>query len=332
MRCHRPANARDRARSRVGVTEIRAGVTRRDALVGGATLATAALWAALARGQNRTRLILLGTGGGPRPRKANSASAQAIVIDDQIHIVDCGDGVARQLVSAGLSLDRLRNVFITHLHSDHTADYGNLIWLAWAAGLQTGIDTWGPAPLRHMTEVFFQMNAADIQGRIASEGRVPLAPLVRVHEIAIGGQVLEAGHLKVTAAMVNHPPMVPSFAFRFDTAERSIVVSGDTTRSSHLVALARGADVLVHSAFYPAAVDRLIARVPNAATLKQTIYGGQTSVEDAGRAAQEAGVKTLVLSHLIPADDPTVTDDMWIAGARAQFKGEVIVGKDLMEI
>ena len=93
---------------------------------------------------------------------------------------------------------------------------------------------------------------------------------------------------------MEHPPLVPSFAFRFDTADRSIVISGDTARSDRLVELAKGADVLVHSAVYMPAVDRLIARVPNATLLKQSIIAGQTSVEDAGQVAQAAGVKTLI--------------------------------------
>ena len=87
---------------------------------------------------DRTRLILLGTGGGPRPRKTSSASAQVIVRNNAAYVIDCGDGVARQLVSAGVPLVSLRHVFITHQHSDHNADYGNLIWLAWAK-----IHTWG---------------------------------------------------------------------------------------------------------------------------------------------------------------------------------------------
>jgi len=99
----------------------------------------------------RTRLILLGTGGGPRPKKAVSAPAQVILVNDTPYVVDCGDGVARQLSSAGVSLAKLRHVFITHHHSDHNADYGNLILLAWASGLSTQVDAWGPPPLTKMT-------------------------------------------------------------------------------------------------------------------------------------------------------------------------------------
>ena len=306
---------------------------RRDVLAGVSAAAAAALapWP-LAAQRGKTRLILLGTGGGPRPRKANSASAQVIVIDGAAYVVDCGDGVARQLAFAGVPLPALRHIFLTHQHSDHTADYGNLMWLAWTAGLRTRVDTWGPPPLGKMTRLFFEMNAADIDTRIADEGRVPLVPLVHVHELTAAGQVFQDEHVKVTAALVRHPPVVPAFGYRFDAADRSIVISGDTAPSDDVIALARGADVLVHDALFPAGVDRLVANVPNAATLKQSILSHHTSAEDAGRVAQAAGVETLVLSHFVPAEDPAITDQMWIDAARTHFDGTIIVGKDLLEV
>src|SRR5262245_9018676 len=113
----------------------------------------------LAAQRGKTRLILLGTGGGPRPRKGSSAPAQVVVSGDTPYVVDCGNGVARQLVFAGIPLASLRHVFVTHQHSDHNADYGNLLLLSWAAGLKTRVDTWGPPPLREMTRLFFEMNA-----------------------------------------------------------------------------------------------------------------------------------------------------------------------------
>jgi len=280
----------------------------------------------------KTRLILLGTGGGPRPRKASSAPAQVVVANGTPYVVDCGDGVARQLVFAGVPLDTLRHIFITHHHSDHNADYGNLIWLAWTAGLRTRVDAWGPPPLERMTRLFFEMNAYDIDTRIANEGRVALAPLVHVHERSEAGVVMQDENVKVTAALVDHPPVVPAFAYRFDAADRSIVFSGDTARSESVVRLAQGADVLVHSALYVPAVGRMVARVPNAARLKESIIAHQTSAEDAGRVAQAAGVKTLVLTHLVPPDDPEVTEQMWRDAAQAHFRGQVIVGRDLLEI
>ena len=255
-----------------------------------------------------------------------------IVADGAAYVIDCGDGVARQLAFAGVPLTSLRHIFLTHQHSDHNADYGNLIWLAWASGLSSRVDAWGPPPLDEMTTLFLQMNAYDISTRISNEGRVPLAPLVHVHELREGGEVMRDERLRVTAALVDHPPVVPAFGYRFDAADRSIVISGDTTPSERLIELAKGADVLVHSALYVPAVDRLVARVPNAPALKASIIAHQTSAEDAGRVAQAAGVRTLVLSHLVPADDPKVTARMWIDAARTQFRGNVIVGKDLLEI
>jgi ribonuclease BN (tRNA processing enzyme) len=309
-------------------------IDRRRALVGEAAAVCSALLPAAPSAQsNSTRLILLGTGGGPRPRRTRSAPAQVIVVNGAAYVVDCGDGVARQLVLAGVPLSSLRHVFVTHQHSDHNADYGNLLLLAWTAGLRTRVDTWGPPPLRKMTDLFFEMNEYDIATRTVDEGRVPLKPLVEVHEITDGGLLLENADVRVTAALVDHPPVVPAFAFRFDASDRSIVISGDTRPSPSLIALARGADVLVHEAYFDeAAVDRLVAGVGNAARLKESVLSHHTSAADAGRAAREAGVKTLVLSHFVPAEDAAITDKMWIDAARAHFDGEVVMGKDLLEL
>ena len=306
----------------------------RRAFLGSSVAVAATLRAAAQRRtqQPRTRLILLGTGGGPRPRKESSGAAQVVISNGAAYVIDCGDGVARQLAQAGVPLTTLRHVFLTHQHSDHNADYGNLIWLAWASGLNTRVDTWGPPPLDQMTKLFFQMNAYDIETRIANEGRVPLVPLVHVHELRTGGEVMRDDTVRVTAVTVDHPPVVPAFGYRFDAADRSIVISGDTTPSDNLIRLAKGADVLVHSVLYVPAVDRLVARVPNASALKASIIAHQTSAEDAGRVARDAGVKILVLSHLVPADDPRVTERMWIDAARTHFSGTVIVGRDLLEV
>lgn len=312
---------------------MKRGISRRTFVAGTAALAVAASFPRRSKSQNsKTRLILLGTGGGPRPRTANAPSAQVIVANGMAYVIDCGNGVARQLAYAGVPLASLRHVFITHHHSDHDADYGNLIWLAWAAGLRTRVDAWGPPPLEKMTRTFFEMNAYDINTRIADEGRISLVPLVHVHELNRGGLVMQDENVRVTAALVNHPPVVPAFGYRFDAADRSIVISGDTTPSDNLVGLAQGADVLVHEALYVQGIDRVVASVPNAVALKKSILSHHTTAEDVGRVAQRAGVKLLVLSHLVPPDDPAISDQMWIDAARVHFRGPVIVGKDLLEI
>ena len=281
---------------------------------------------------SKTRLILLGTAGGPRPRKSRHPSSQVILINNAAYVIDCGNGVAAQLVNAGVPLPTLRHIFITHHHSDHNADYGNLLLIAWASGLRSRVDTWGPPPIDRMTRLFFEMNAYDIKTRIADEGRVPLVPLVHSHEYSTGGVVMQDDNVKVRCALVDHPPVVPAFAYRFDSSDRSIVISGDTRPCEALIRLAQGADILVHDALYPAAIDRLLAGLPNAAALKQSILSHHTPVEDAGRVATAAGVKTLVLSHFVPAEDASITEQMWIDGARRTFKGTVIAGRDLLEI
>jgi ribonuclease BN (tRNA processing enzyme) len=308
-------------------------VTRRELLLGAVAASVAPIRPRQeAARQSLTRLILLGTGGGPTPKKSVSAPATLIIANDTPYVVDCGDGVARQWVSADVSLLKLRHIFITHQHSDHNADYGNLILLAWATGLATRVDTWGPPPLVKMTKLFLEMNEYDIRTRISDEGRTPLRPLVHPHEFRQGGVVMRDENVSVTSTLVEHPLVSPAFSYRFDASDRSIVISGDTARSDSLISLARGADVLVHEALWVPAVDRIVARNPNASTLKKHLLDSHTSAEDCGRVAEAAGVKTLVLSHFVPGGDPTITDQMWIDAASRHFRGRVIVGKDLMEI
>lgn len=280
----------------------------------------------------RSRLILLGTAGGPTPKALRAAPASAVVVDGAVYVVDCGNGIARQLALAGLSLGAIRDVFITHQHSDHNADYGNLLWLAWSADLRHPVDAWGPPPLKRMTRRFLQLNDVDIRTRIADEGRVPLAPLIRPHELTRGGVVMQDDRVKVTAAVVEHPPLTPAFAYRFDCPDRSIVFSGDTRPSKALIELARGADVLVHEVMYLPALERLIASEANAKRLRQHLLDSHTTTEQVGRIASEAGVGTLVLNHFVPGGDPALTDEVWRAAVAPHFDGKLVIGRDLMEL
>jgi ribonuclease BN (tRNA processing enzyme) len=283
-------------------------------------------------GAGGTRLILLGTGGGPRPNKLRNQSAWVIAVNKAYYVVDCGGGVSRQLLMADIPLTGLRHIFITHHHSDHNLEYGALIYNAWVSGFKGRIDSWGPRPLAGITGAFFETNKYDIDIRIPDEGRPPLVPMVTPHEITKEGLVMEDDYVKVTAALVHHPPVVPSYAYRFDTHGRSIVFSGDTTPCDALVRLAEGADVLVHEVINREALSRLMARVPNADRLVGHIVDSHTTREDVGLIAKRAGVKTLVLTHFVPSDDPSITDDMWIDPVRANFSGRIIVSRDLMEV
>ena len=138
--------------------------------------------------------------------------------------------------------------------------------------------------------------------------------------------------VRVRAAVVEHPPLRPAFAYRFDTADRSVVFSGDTRPSAALIELARGADVLVHEVMYLPALEKLIASEPQAARLRQHLLDSHTTAEQVGRVASEAGVKTLVLNHFVPGGDAALTDEVWRAAVAPHFKGELVIGRDLLEV
>jgi ribonuclease BN (tRNA processing enzyme) len=280
----------------------------------------------------KSRLILLGTGGGPTPKPNRSAPAQVIVVNGSSYVIDCGNGVARQMVLAKLKLASIRDVFITHHHSDHNADYGNLIFLAWATDLTKRVDTYGPPPLVRMTEQFLALNDYDIKTRIADEGRPPLADLIVPHEFSTGGLVMQDENVKVTAALVEHPPVSPAFAYRFDCPDRSIVFSGDTRPSQNLVRLAQGADVLVHEVMHLPSLEQLIATETNAKTLREHLLASHSTTEQVGLTATEAGVKTLVLSHFVPGGYPFIRDEVWLDAVRPYFSGNIVVGRDLLEL
>jgi len=138
--------------------------------------------------------------------------------------------------------------------------------------------------------------------------------------------------VKVTALRNVHPPITESFALKFEFPGKTIVFSGDTAYFPPLAEFAKGADILVHEVMYAPALERLLARTPNAPTLMAHLKASHTLTDDVGRIATQAGVKTLVLSHLVPADDPSVTEQIWAEAVRATWKGDLIVGRDLMEI
>lgn len=278
------------------------------------------------------KLVLLGTKGGPRVTKGRSNPANLVLANNRAYVVDCGHGVTRQLIAAGIEAHQVRTILITHHHSDHNLELGPLIYNAWAGGLREPIDVWGPPPLRQVIDGFFASLGYDIDIRIEDEGRPDLRKLVRLHEFEAPGTVLEIDGLKVSATKVRHPPLTHSYAYRFDTPGRSIVLSGDTGYSPELIKLARGADVLLHEVMHLAGLDRLLARNPNAATLREHLLASHTTTEEVGKVAAEAGVKTLVLNHFVPGDDPSITDEMWVADARKHFSGEIIAGRDLQVI
>ncbi|MCU0854362.1 MAG: MBL fold metallo-hydrolase [Rhodobacteraceae bacterium] len=247
-------------------------------------------------------------------------------------VVDCGLGVTRALCDQGMQLKALSAVFVTHLHSDHYLELGPLIHTAWTAGLATPVTVWGPEGLARYWEGFVGSMAADIDLRIADEGRPDLRGLVTV-------RVLEEGPVEgldgvgVRAMRVLHPPLVDCFALSFEGEGKRVVFSGDTAYLPALADFARGADLLVHEAMLEAALPALVARVGNAdGRLMAHLERSHTRAADAARIAAAAGVGALALHHLVPSDDPAWTEAHWRAAVAPQWPGPLHVGRDGMVI
>jgi ribonuclease BN (tRNA processing enzyme) len=292
-------------------------------------LATPAAFAQAAK--PRTRIVFLGTKGGPRVGIGASNPANLVVVNDTPYLIDCGMGVSRQLAAAGVPIPSVKYIFISHHHSDHNLEYGNVVYNAWAAGLSTPIHSFGPKGIEAMTRTYWELNRFDVETRIEDEGRPDPRPLLIAKDID-DGEILKTSDVTVTAFRTPHPPIVDNFAYKFETPDGVIVFSSDTCYNPKLAEFAKGADVLVHECLYVPAVDRLVLKTRNGATLKKHLMDSHTSTEDVGRIAAAAGVKTLVLSHFVPGDDPTVTDDDWTRDVKKNYSGRIIVAKDLMEL
>lgn len=306
---------------------------RRDMLKLG--VSAAAALAAPARAlavKPRTRIVFLGTKGGPRIGIGASNPANLVLVNDTPFVIDCGMGVSRQLVAAGVPIPSIKYIFISHHHSDHNLEYGNLFYTAWAAGLSTPIQSFGPVGIEAMTRTYWELNKFDVETRIEDEGRPDPRKLLVPRDITADGVVLQTADIKVTAFRTPHPPITDNFAYRFETPDGTVVFSSDTAYNPKLAEFAKGADVLVHECMYLPAVDRLVAKTKNGATLKKHLLESHTTTEDVGRIAAAAGVKVLVLSHFVPGDDPLMTDDNWTEDVKKNFSGRIIVAKDLMQL
>jgi ribonuclease BN (tRNA processing enzyme) len=321
---------------------------RRAMLQGGAAGAIAGaaalspFGAALAQPAQGTKLYIMGTQAGPSVGGPRYQTCYAVVVGKNVYVMDCGYGATEQLVRAGLKLPDIRNIYISHIHPDHTADLSALIYFSWYAGKESTLGIYGPTPMKQIVGDTVKALHPSIDIWLDDIGHKPLEP-IDVHEFTAGGPVMQDENVKVTCCLVNHPPVVPALGYRFDTADRSIAFSGDTTPVEALAQLAKGCDILVHESIYADSMRPSTRSTDaraggetagssiagDAEKLYQHVVNSHTKPEDAGRIAQEAGVKTLVIAHIAPIP-PAATEMMYIEKARTTFSGEVIVAHDLM--
>ncbi len=278
-------------------------------------------------------VALLGTKGGPAIRPGSSMPTSSLYVLSGKHIVvDCGLGVTKGLVDQGMQLKDLSLIFISHLHSDHYLELGPLLHTAWTAGLKTPVNVYGPPGLDKYWAGFLESMRADIELRIEDEGRPDLSALLTIHELD-EGTVYEQPDLTVRALRSVHPPLVDCFALSFETGAVRVVFSGDTAPFATLEEFAKGADLLIHEAMLESALPALLARVGNGSEkLMEHWLRSHSFAHDAAKAATNAGVKRLALSHLIPADDPNYGPEDWKRAVKDHWDGPLIVGYDGVRI
>ena len=266
-------------------------------------------------------VVLLGTGS-PRPSPDRAQPAQLVEFGADRFLVDCGDGVTTQLQRAGYDPGSVTKLFITHLHWDHVLGYAPLVWGGWSLGRRS-LEVWGPPGTRRMHETLFEdLYRPDVEW-IRQYG-YPRSGIddIKVREVG-EGRIYDRDGVRVDAVRVSHP--VITYAYRFSSGGATIVFSGDTAECDELVRCAHGADLLVQDAC--ACRSRLYDDA-RSKRIRDALIGFHASPEQAGRMAQRAGVGRLVCTHLLPGAD----EDEVHAEATSAYRGEVVVGRDLMRL
>jgi ribonuclease BN (tRNA processing enzyme) len=298
--------------------------------------------------EHSTKIVLLGTKGGPTADPQRSEPANLLLVNGKPYLIDAGAGVARQLAAAGYPPPQMRTIFLTHHHLDHTAGLEPLMGLAWIGAGLSGkptppVQIYGPPATRFLVDA--ALNYISVSERIFRAG-IPTLPTAAdrfvAHDIDHDGIAYEDDLVKVTAAEnthFHHPSSGPdaprdmSFSYRFDTPSGSVVFTGDTGPTDALVKLAAGADVLVSEVYVsipnaPASGSGAAA-TPLMKQLGEHMALEHLSPDEVGKIAARAGVKTVILTHIVAANSPALAAQLE-AGVHLHFKGPVIVGHDLL--
>lgn len=271
-----------------------------------------------------TVVVLLGTGM-PRPDPDHEGPATAVVVGDRVLLFDAGPGVERQMAAAGLPIDGPTALFLTHLHSDHTLGYPDLVFTSWVMGRDRPLPAYGPPGLEAMTRHLVTAWTRDVRIRTGGlEHARPGGWRVEVTETR-GGVVYDSAGVRVTAFRVPHGSWPVALGYRIDTPDRSVVISGDTRYSEEVERQATGVDVLVHEVY---AASRLAPEDrPGGDDWPRYMEAFHTSDRELGRLAARARPGMLILTHAIyrTAVEAESADVIREAG----YRGRIVVGEDL---
>jgi ribonuclease BN (tRNA processing enzyme) len=287
-----------------------------------------ALAATAAAGGQSTKVILLGTGT-PRPIPERSGPGTAIVVGDRAYLVDVGPGVVRRASAAAakgipaLDPSKIQVAFLTHLHSDHTAGLPDLMLIPWIMGRKQ-LDIYGPEGTEEMTGHVLAGWHRDIEIRTKGlEHRPPL--VVHSHDVK-PGVVYKDDRVIVTAFLVHHGEWPQAFGYRFETPDRSIVISGDTSPAPALVANCHHCDVLIHEVYSPSST------VPSMSDWQTYRAKYHTSTTELATIASRTMPGMLIVYHIAgkgSAPDGQTPDEQLLEEIHKGYKGKVVIGHDL---
>jgi ribonuclease Z len=295
------------------------------------------------QGDGALHVVLCGTGS-PLPDPNRAAACTAVVAGDAMYVVDTGPGSSERLQLDRMPLGALRGVLLTHFHSDHIGELGELNLQSWAGGGRSEpLAVYGPPGVERVVDGFLMAYALDSEYRVAHHGAeiVPprgaemLAMTIELPEDGSAVTVLDEGGLQIRAALVDHAPVVPAVAYRFDYAGRSVVVSGDTVASANLARLAKGADLLVHEVLV-GEVMKIISEAayandrPRIGKIATDVIDYHTSPGDAVELAKQAQVDTIVFSHRVPPLPGFLAGSVFMRGVDDGGEVEVVLGEDGM--
>ncbi|HLB23055.1 MAG TPA: MBL fold metallo-hydrolase [Dehalococcoidia bacterium] len=287
-------------------------------------------------------VVLLGTGS-PLPNADRCGAGQVIIVGEERILVDCGWGVARRLFAAGVAPPMVNTVAFTHMHSDHITDVPDFLIMRWAGGARNPLTVYGPEGTQGMIDGFLAGLERDIAFRFAHHGEKLSQEGIRciVHEVPATAEprlAAEIAGISIESFEVDHFPVVPALGFRLTGHGATVVISGDTKRCDNLVRASVGADILICEAMNADLFSVMVQRIQaagnqgTAAVMADVPDYHMTTIE-AAEMARDAGVKKLVLSHLIPpVPNEGPLADAFSAGMANVFAGEIVVGKDLMRL
>ena len=266
----------------------------------------------------KSKIILLGTGN-PNPDPERFGPSVAITVNDSFYLIDCGAGVARRVAAAGISVSKITRVFITHLHSDHTIGFPDVILTPGVNDRNEPLEVYGPKGLTQMTEHIMEAYNLDIHERI--EGLEPANKagyVVHTHEID-EGVVYTDDNIKVEAFLVNHGSL-ESYGYKFVLPDRIVVISGDSCLSDNLIKHAKGCDILIHEVY---SADGLKERTTEWKRYHSTVH---TSTKELADIARKVKPKLLILYHQLFMNQ---TEEELLQEISEHYEGEVVSGNDL---